>query len=479
MSEKEKKISKVLGHKDKLKVTCAVVLVMIFVLIVIIGVWENKGFMIITQSELSGYMLDRQTGEEKSQVYKYDPSINPPVFRNAFEEEIIEKYKNGETDWEDVYFAVSGVDSYGEIKEYKDKLDKIYSDFEIYYQSYKVEYYGYGEVYIKGEAIHNFLFEDKEDYYSKEYDTFAEVIDNFINYEENEEKKIGQCLSLCALYNAIAERAVLEVRVGISESHAISILSESEDIKIYVENTYAEGYSQLPQYYDFYFDEPNIAFANVYNKKGEGLINKSLYISESPSALIALYRFYADRNQEDVCESIFNRVVRDYPHKPWMYIARGHAYRKKQKYLEALVDYSTAIGLSNGSYGDFYCWRGIAYKGLGKRDYAIRDWIKAEDLGVTDDYERWWLYYSLAELYLEQGDMWNAEWHAKKSIELDSENAWGYYVLGQIYCEQKRLDKAEETFVKALNYCGGDEQLKNDIEDMRQVCAAGSITPDL
>ncbi len=71
--------------------------------------------------------------------------------------------------------------------------------------------------------------------------------------------------------------------------------------------------------------------------------------------------------------SLWTHEIQVEPQLPEAYQRRGNAFRKQEKFVEAVKDYTKAIRLSPFSEPNYYNDRGIAYANLGLFEKALRD----------------------------------------------------------------------------------------------------------
>ncbi len=131
--------------------------------------------------------------------------------------------------------------------------------------------------------------------------------------------------------------------------------------------------------------------------------------------------------------------------KPFPYFYRGQAYRRLEKYVDALGDFDQAIKMKPDLAAAHF-EKGMAYHAQEKYKQAIGAYNEAVKLSPDNaDYR-----YSRCVSKSWSGDNAGARDDCKKAVELKPDFIDAWSTLGRAYEDLGQLDKAEDTYKKVL-----------------------------
>lgn len=160
-------------------------------------------------------------------------------------------------------------------------------------------------------------------------------------------------------------------------------------------------------------------------KRQEKLVN---YTEEADKTdeidvLYEMGEYYFNRKDYEKALKIYNRILElDKDHKP-AYLQIGYIEYVKGGYKEALAKYSKALELAKGD----------------KEEGSI-------------------IYTKIAQVYLEQGEIYLATEEIKKALEYNENNGYALRALGNMYLRNKEYEKALTQYKKALEIAKGNKK---------------------
>ena len=174
-------------------------------------------------------------------------------------------------------------------------------------------------------------------------------------------------------------------------------------------------------------------------------IEKSINMdsTKANSYLIKANCYYYLGNDDEAINTI-NRYIQEAPNFYYGYYRRGFFHYNMKKYEEAIEDYTASIALRD-DYAYSYFGRGDAYKALGERALARRDYQKVISLDTTPKLG------SCAHFaYLELGHDKNAIAFINRIIEKNPDYKGIYYDAACLYARMGECDKAMDYFKTAV-----------------------------
>ncbi len=154
---------------------------------------------------------------------------------------------------------------------------------------------------------------------------------------------------------------------------------------------------------------------------------------------------------------------------PWFY--RGQAYRRLEKYVEALADFDKSIELKADLAPAFF-ESGMAYYAQEKYKQAI----KAYDGAIKLQPENAEYIYSRCVSKSWSGDNAGAREDCRKAVKIKPDYVDAWYTLARAYEDLGQLDEAEKTYKKVLELEAGHKGAKEGIAfivEKRKAIAAG------
>lgn len=157
--------------------------------------------------------------------------------------------------------------------------------------------------------------------------------------------------------------------------------------------------------------------------------------------------------------------------QPYPYFYRGQAYRRLEKYVEALADFDKAIELKPDLAPAFF-ESGMAYHAQEKYKQAIASYDKAIKISPENaDY-----LYSRCVSKSWSGDNAGARDDCRKAVNIKDNFVDAWATLGRAYEDLGQLDKAEECYKKVLELEPGHKGAKEGLDyiaEKRKAIAAG------
>lgn len=157
--------------------------------------------------------------------------------------------------------------------------------------------------------------------------------------------------------------------------------------------------------------------------------------------------------------------------QPYPYFYRGQAYRRLEKFVEALADFDKATEMKPDLAPAFF-EGGMAYQAQEKYKQAIKSYDKAVKL-VPDNAE---YVYSRCVSKSWAGDNAGAREDCRTAVKLKPEYVDAWQTLGRAYEDLGQLDKAEECYKKVLELEPGHKGAKEGLDyiaEKRKAIAAG------
>jgi tetratricopeptide (TPR) repeat protein len=136
----------------------------------------------------------------------------------------------------------------------------------------------------------------------------------------------------------------------------------------------------------------------------------------------------------------YTRQISASPNDGESYYSRGMAYKRLERYDEALADFTKYISTNPTSkeyLADGYGERANCYKALKDTTRAIADYNRALELFPSTT-----VYNNRGTLYLSQNDNANAIADFNHAIAIDAKDAEPYYNRAKVYSSQKQYNKA-------------------------------------
>ncbi len=197
-----------------------------------------------------------------------------------------------------------------------------------------------------------------------------------------------------------------------------------------------------------------------------------------------------DLERSSEAADYFSRAIEEDPEDAGAFFMRGTLHRKSGQYREAYDDFSRSLEIKP-DYKGAHFFRGLVCKSMGRFPEAIEDltrMLRVEGPWGAAYRERAFVYISMKhfELALNDykqaiacdptdvkslivssllncrvGDLECARRHSVSAVSLDPENAEAYYSLGFYYNTVRMPDKAIMCFNAAIEYGGGDGEVRN------------------
>lgn len=146
------------------------------------------------------------------------------------------------------------------------------------------------------------------------------------------------------------------------------------------------------------------------------------------------------------------------------YFNLGNSLFGQKRYSEALENYAKAIqiGCDDKVKKKIYYLMGVLNQTKGERVAALKNYEKSEQIPEINGDQKDILLKRI-QIYIETGDLKNAENCAVQLKLLSPEEFKNYQLLFQILLEQKKVDEAEEILKEAIAYCSGNEASQLEI----------------
>ena len=157
--------------------------------------------------------------------------------------------------------------------------------------------------------------------------------------------------------------------------------------------------------------------------------------------------------------------------KPYPYFYRGQAYRRLEKYVEALADFDKAVEIKPDLAPGFF-EAGLAYQAQEKYKQAIKSYDSA--IKISPDNAEY--VYSRCVSKSWSGDNAGAREDCRKAVKLKPDYVDAWATLGRAHEDLGQLDEAEKCYKKVLELDpknkGAQEGL-DFIKEKRKAIAAG------
>ncbi len=163
--------------------------------------------------------------------------------------------------------------------------------------------------------------------------------------------------------------------------------------------------------------------------KAEKMFIKSIDInSEYEPAYIFLGNLYKQKGMYDKAEEMFKKAIAINPNNYLSYLFAGKNYHEMRMFKEAKAAFNKSLEL-NPNNGEAYAFLGDIFflfleKDLNKAEEMFKKAIELEEPDAKKDR----IYFELGLLYLEKGELEQAEIHLKKAIEIEPMCDTYYYL---------------------------------------------------
>jgi tetratricopeptide (TPR) repeat protein len=203
-------------------------------------------------------------------------------------------------------------------------------------------------------------------------------------------------------------------------------------------------------------------------------------LAQSPSEAAAIEEFKrgqvaADAKRNDETITIMTAVIAGgklpAEWQPYPYFYRGQAYRRTEKFTDALADFDKAVALKADLAPAFF-ESGMAYQAQEKYKQAIASYDKA--VKISPDNAEY--IYSRCVSKSWAGDNAGAREDCKKAVALKDDYVDAWQTLGRAHEDLGQLDKAEECYKKVLKLEPGNKAAKEGLDyiaEKRKAIAAG------
>jgi tetratricopeptide (TPR) repeat protein len=157
--------------------------------------------------------------------------------------------------------------------------------------------------------------------------------------------------------------------------------------------------------------------------------------------------------------------------QPYPYFYRGQAYRRTEKFTDALADFDKAVALKADLAPAFF-ESGMAYQAQEKYKQAIAQYDKAVKI-APDNAE---YVYSRCVSKSWAGDNAGAREDCRKAVSIRDNYVDAWQTLGRAHEDLGQLDKAEECYQKVLKLEPGNKSAKEGLDfiaEKRKAIKAG------
>ncbi len=183
---------------------------------------------------------------------------------------------------------------------------------------------------------------------------------------------------------------------------------------------------------------------NAIDSLNEELL-KNTEKEQTPEAFFRKGNAYKRLEKYEDAIDAYTKAIELNPEYSNAYNNRGLAHKKRGKFTEAITDYSKAI-LIDPKYATAYNNRGVAYRILKKYAEAIADYEKAIELNPKYDIA----YSNLGVAYNDLEEYDTAIAYCNKSLELNPASAAAYSNRGYAYNGIKEYGKAIVDYTKSI-----------------------------
>lgn len=180
-------------------------------------------------------------------------------------------------------------------------------------------------------------------------------------------------------------------------------------------------------------------------------------------------------------EIYFKRAAEASPENGELHFMLGNAFLGQQKIADALMCYTKAekLGCRDEVRQKIYYLVGLINQVQGQTDAALINYKKSEEtVGFNPDQTD--ILLKRIQIYVERGDLANAEEYAARLKLLAPETFNSYQLLFQILLQQKKSDEASGVLDEAERCCSGDSQVAIEIGFDRALvaCFRAEENPD-
>lgn len=208
---------------------------------------------------------------------------------------------------------------------------------------------------FKHQDLFNFLWSNKKNRYKDDQVLLNKAID--LQLYPDKLKRVGNCLALTSLYNVLAIRENLEVKIMHNPGHVFSIIHEKGE-DVYLENTYVKGFNvQLDSIRTKAIKAENESLISmVYHNKGLNLSNTNIldsvdyYIKSLKlfpnyfNAYNSLGNLLYSQNKYDTALHLYRMALKSFENASY-YTNIGSCYKKKGNIIHAMMNYNKALEL--------------------------------------------------------------------------------------------------------------------------------------
>lgn len=299
------------------------------------------------------------------------------------EDKIFESVKVGDKKAiEDALLVVSGLKE-DEISLYKEKLDKIESEFDIYLRKHGKT------VDLKRKAAQLYYFIDERKALSYKKDTYllTRAIDGFFGSTQT---RIGNCLAMSQLYAVLGIRRGLELSCEATHDH---IWLNLEYKKEYAPIDMAAGLEpassiqkirargsrgiKLPLNYIVSSALSNLAIDTEDCIEEIKIVKKAIDIC-SKNPFLFIHLAFAKKDAGDLSGALkdCDKAIALGHEYSYLYRSRANMQSQSKNYPAALYDYEKAINLDKYDEDNYY-WRGKTYYEMNNLNTAAADFSRA------------------------------------------------------------------------------------------------------
>lgn len=172
-------------------------------------------------------------------------------------------------------------------------------------------------------------------------------------------------------------------------------------------------------------------------------------------------RIYTYTDQLELAFETYTNLVEDHPEAMAPYY-RLYTYFYNESNFDSAVELTTKQVSYNDSTGVIYLNRGNALQRLERFDEALDDYIKALSLDST----MYAVHYQIGRLAavsgtrLEAGEESIKKFNARTEVFDQATLAWGHFRLGTIYEHKKEIESAKREYAKALSLDKNHDEAK-------------------
>lgn len=255
----------------------------------------------------------------------------------------------------------------------------------------------------------------------------------------------GNCLGLCTLYLALAERLNLTLYAVVIPQHVFLVYDDGRT-KLNIEPT-SNGNSVS---HKEYIKQTRELIGDIIRRHTIGQDIKFRRIRKR--AFIGLILFnrgvaYSRQGKNTAAIKDFTRTIALDSNYPEAYKGRGSAYLNTEEYARAASDFTKAVSIETNCPSSFYSL-GTALGHLNQLDAAIKYYSRALELApdYTDVYQNRGVAYSMKKDYNKALADFNL------ALKADPKHAATYYNRGLIYMNKNQHRKALADFTRTIQF---------------------------